>query len=39
MIQNNTITTDSAQVPGPYGHGTGILDFGGNTSLRITPTR
>jgi hypothetical protein len=36
VIDHNTMTTTDANVPGPYGHGTGILDFGANTNLRIT---
>lgn len=32
LIENNVITTSAAA---PGGYGTGILDFGGNTALRI----
>ena len=34
VIDHNNITTSDANAPG--GHGTGILDFGANTALRIT---
>lgn len=39
VIDGNQISTTSSKVPGGSGHGTGILDFGGNTALRITNNR
>jgi hypothetical protein len=39
VIDGNQINTTSSKVPGGEGHGTGILDFGGNTALRITNNR
>ncbi len=36
VIDGNNVTTSDANVPGGGGHGTGILDFGANTALRIT---
>ena len=35
LIDHNVITTHDAKVPYGFGHGTGILDFGGNSDLRI----